>query len=438
MKFGEKLKQARQRSELTQEEVVKKLGVTRQSLSNWENDRTYPDLASVVRLSNLYQIPLDDLLRDDMELRRQMEEQRKRCKMWIFALLDFSLLLLVSFIPLNWLGNASLGFVLSGLGLLLCFLAHYLLVRFLRTDWRLMGLRCLSMTIFWVGFLLWHSNRDLGILLILIGDIHEIYVTRRLQLVEKEYRHLSFFTGVVMTLVIVFCFFPFAKDAEKRGDFVEHNPFSGHLYRVAEVIRGSEEKIPLVHMRDNKLVYLDYPGEDIIHLNGEFAYITQPEGADNLGVWELVDSGVLYRITIEADESVTFAALEDETVQWKYRLEYAPTAGVTIVDVLGTGSGSVNWNYVRSFDSAGELKGLPLNGKGKIMLSVPGEESTVTIYEEYRDGDSVEYSTLTLTRDKWGRVEFTRETRPDGGEQTGIYRIPYEDGEFIFIINYIK
>ena len=38
MKFGEKLKRARQGSDLTQEEVVKKLGVTRQSLSNWENE----------------------------------------------------------------------------------------------------------------------------------------------------------------------------------------------------------------------------------------------------------------------------------------------------------------------------------------------------------------------------------------------------------------
>lgn len=72
------------------------------------------------------------------------------------------------------------------------------------------------------------------------------------------------------------------------------------------------------------------------------------------------------------------------------------------------------------------------------MLSVPGDEPTVTIYEEYRDGENVEYNTLILDRDKRGRVEFTRETRPDGGGQTGIYRIPYENGEFVLIINYMK
>lgn len=56
MKFGERLKLARIRADLTQEQVIKQIGVTRQSLSNWENDRTYPDLASVVKLSDLYQV----------------------------------------------------------------------------------------------------------------------------------------------------------------------------------------------------------------------------------------------------------------------------------------------------------------------------------------------------------------------------------------------
>ena len=437
MKFGAKLKQARQRSELTQEQVIKKLGVTRQSLSNWENDRSYPDLASAVRLSDLYQVPLDDLLRDDMELRRQMELQRNQRKTRIFVLYDLSLLLLASSVPLNWLDKPGLGFILSGLGLLLCFLSHYLIVRFLGVDWRLMAIRSLSMTFLWAGIFLWAGKRHIGILLFLLGDILEIYLTRRLQLIEKEFRHMNFFTGVVMTLVIVFCFVPFGGDAARRGDFVEHNPFTGHQYRVAEVIRGSDGNIPLIRMPDNKLVYLDYPGEETIHLNGEFTYINQPQGSDTLGVWELFDSGVLYRITVEADGSITFAALENDAVQWKYKLEYAPTAGITITDLLSTATGSINWNYSGSFDSNAELTGYSLSGKGKIMLSVPGEEPTVTIYEEYRDGDSVEYNTLILTRDKRGRVEFTRNTRPDEGKQTGIYRIPYENGEFIFVINYM-
>ena len=80
MKFGEKLKQARTRADMTQEAVAKEIGVSRQSLSNWENDRTYPDLASVLKLSDLYGLSLDDLLREDMELRRRMDEVMAQCE----------------------------------------------------------------------------------------------------------------------------------------------------------------------------------------------------------------------------------------------------------------------------------------------------------------------------------------------------------------------
>ena len=54
MKLGQKLKEARLNAGLKQEELAKQLGVSRQTISNWENDRSYPDLGSAVKLSNLY------------------------------------------------------------------------------------------------------------------------------------------------------------------------------------------------------------------------------------------------------------------------------------------------------------------------------------------------------------------------------------------------
>ncbi|MBE6923102.1 MAG: hypothetical protein E7465_07990 [Ruminococcaceae bacterium] len=112
--------------------------------------------------------------------------------------------------------------------------------------------------------------------------------------------------------------------------------------------------------------------------------------------------------------------------------------GIMIKDVLGTGFGSGEWYYADSVDLTGDLGGWGVGAKGTIRLTIPGDEPTVTIYEEYRDGDQVEYNTMVLTRDRKGNVEFRRETRPDGGEQTGIYRIPYEDGEFILILSFKK
>lgn len=48
--FGEKLKMLREQNDFTQDEVAQKLNVTRQSVSNWENNKNYPDLTTLVTL----------------------------------------------------------------------------------------------------------------------------------------------------------------------------------------------------------------------------------------------------------------------------------------------------------------------------------------------------------------------------------------------------
>ena len=62
MEIGKKLKEARLNRDLTQEVIAEKLNVSRQTISNWENEKSYPDIISVIELSNLYSISLDDLL----------------------------------------------------------------------------------------------------------------------------------------------------------------------------------------------------------------------------------------------------------------------------------------------------------------------------------------------------------------------------------------
>lgn len=62
MEIGQKLKSARVEAGLTQETVAEKIGVSRQTISNWENNRYYPDIISVISLSDLYSISLDELL----------------------------------------------------------------------------------------------------------------------------------------------------------------------------------------------------------------------------------------------------------------------------------------------------------------------------------------------------------------------------------------
>lgn len=64
--IGTKIKQARIHAGLTQEQAAEALGVSRQTISNWENDKTYPDIVSVVKMSDLYAISLDHLLKDKL------------------------------------------------------------------------------------------------------------------------------------------------------------------------------------------------------------------------------------------------------------------------------------------------------------------------------------------------------------------------------------
>ena len=63
MNIGKKIQTARQNVNLTQEQAAEVLGVSRQTISNWENEKTYPDIVSVVKMSDLYSISLDRLLR---------------------------------------------------------------------------------------------------------------------------------------------------------------------------------------------------------------------------------------------------------------------------------------------------------------------------------------------------------------------------------------
>ena len=74
MEIGKKLKDARMRSGFTQESVAEKVNVSRQTISNWENEKSYPDIISVIELSNLYSISLDELLEGDEKMMEHLEE----------------------------------------------------------------------------------------------------------------------------------------------------------------------------------------------------------------------------------------------------------------------------------------------------------------------------------------------------------------------------
>ena len=67
MILGDQLRQARAEAHLTQEAAAEALRVSRQTVSNWETGKTYPDILSVLAMSDLYGISLDRLLKGDVQ-----------------------------------------------------------------------------------------------------------------------------------------------------------------------------------------------------------------------------------------------------------------------------------------------------------------------------------------------------------------------------------
>ena len=74
MEIGKKLKNARIEAGLTQEKAAEKIDVSSQTISNWENEKSYPDIISVIALSDLYSVSLDELLKGDQKMAEHLEE----------------------------------------------------------------------------------------------------------------------------------------------------------------------------------------------------------------------------------------------------------------------------------------------------------------------------------------------------------------------------
>ncbi len=73
MNWGESLAQVRKKSGLSQERAAEKLGVSRQTISKWENGETLPDIRQAQGLAALYHVSLDTLAAFDAEV-REIEE----------------------------------------------------------------------------------------------------------------------------------------------------------------------------------------------------------------------------------------------------------------------------------------------------------------------------------------------------------------------------
>lgn len=73
MDLGKKIIEMRKNKNLSQEQLAETLNVSRQTISNWENGRFYPDIDALVKISKYFNISLDDLLASDSNVLKHLK-----------------------------------------------------------------------------------------------------------------------------------------------------------------------------------------------------------------------------------------------------------------------------------------------------------------------------------------------------------------------------
>jgi transcriptional regulator with XRE-family HTH domain len=107
MELGKQIKKYRQEVQLSQEELADRVYVSRQTISNWENDKSYPDVNSLVLLSEIFQISLDNLIKGDIEVMKDVIQKEEIVKMNRYGKIYTIMLIVtaISAVPLfMWLG----------------------------------------------------------------------------------------------------------------------------------------------------------------------------------------------------------------------------------------------------------------------------------------------------------------------------------------------
>lgn len=115
MGIESKIKKARVDIGLTQEQAAQTLMVSRQTISNWETGKSLPDIVSVIKMSELYQISLDELLKGDCAMLKKIEKDTRlvTAEKKIMRFAWFSILLGIIILTLGELfeGNPVIDFL---------------------------------------------------------------------------------------------------------------------------------------------------------------------------------------------------------------------------------------------------------------------------------------------------------------------------------------
>lgn len=80
MELGKRITEIRKQNNMTQEDLAEKFHVTRQTISNWENGKSYPDIETLICISNEFNVSLDLMLKGDKDMVKEITKEQQQGK----------------------------------------------------------------------------------------------------------------------------------------------------------------------------------------------------------------------------------------------------------------------------------------------------------------------------------------------------------------------
>ena len=439
MKLGQKLKEARIAAGLKQEELAKQLGVSRQTISSWENDRSYPDLGSAVKLSNLYGQSLDEMLKDGDSVIRAFEDlAAKRRKFWQMMLEIGLILQLIGMLLAGqkFSFSANVSFLP---GVVLTYIAILMHLRVFHHDRGQIIRGILGVCVHILCNILRRAGMDsLGLDMVSLAALLTIWSAGVWTIDWKSPR-----LWLIIVLYIGTPFLNIGSFLQDTGSLNTANPFN-KCYQIEEVLYPEGATVPEYTKIKlySGITYVEDRNGNSEEL-ARFVYVEPVEGQTQKGIWQAVPEGnpdSLYKLTVEEDDRVILSYYAQEQLLWKGKLtNYGRDTCVITVPTFGsTMQMLVDWYAPGRADPTPGSRASVVRS-ATLNIAVGGlPTETLVLYEEYHHGDSIEATTYTLEPKKAGSFSLKLKTRYDGEEEWALYRIPYQDGEYRFTLTFGK
>ena len=95
MNLGNKILKIRKENKMSQEQFAEVLNVTRQTVSNWENGNNYPDIETLIKISDKFNVSLDILLKGDKEMIKDINKKTKNNKILKRVIIVLSVVIVI-------------------------------------------------------------------------------------------------------------------------------------------------------------------------------------------------------------------------------------------------------------------------------------------------------------------------------------------------------